>query len=42
LVIYTANKIYVFPEVKMHGLVPNFHIHVKVSDLYIPTTGPPI
>ncbi len=21
---------------------PNFHIHVSVSDLYIPTLGPPI
>jgi hypothetical protein len=26
----------------MHGLSPNFHIHVSVSDLYIPTFGPPI
>jgi hypothetical protein len=22
---------------KLHGLVPNFYIHVAVSDLYIPT-----
>jgi hypothetical protein len=22
-----------------HGLSPNFHIHVTVSDLYIPRTG---
>jgi hypothetical protein len=27
---------------KLRGLVPNFHIHVSVSDLYIPTIGPPI
>jgi hypothetical protein len=24
------------------GLSPNFHIHVSVSDLYIPTIGLPI
>jgi hypothetical protein len=28
---------YVFPEMKLHGLIPNFHIHEFVSDLYIPT-----
>jgi hypothetical protein len=27
---------------KLHGLVPNFHIHVSVSDLYNPTISPPI
>ncbi len=27
---------------KLHGLVPNFHIHDSVSDLYIPTIGLPI
>ncbi len=27
---------YVFPETKLCGLVPNFHIHTSVSDLYIP------
>ncbi len=26
----------------MRGLSPNFQIHVSVSDLYIPTFGPPI
>ncbi len=31
------NKI---PEMKLYGLVPNFYIHVSVSDLYIPTIGP--
>ena len=39
-----ANKIpiYVFPELKLRGLLPNFYIHGSVSDLYIPTIGPPI
>jgi hypothetical protein len=23
----------------LHGLNPNFHTHVSVSDLYIPTIG---
>jgi hypothetical protein len=32
---------YVFPEMKLRGLLPNFHIHVSVSDVYIPTIGPP-
>ncbi len=27
---------------KLRGFVPTFHIHVYVSDLYIPTIGPPI
>jgi hypothetical protein len=30
------NPIYVFPEKKLRGLSPNFHIHVSVSDLYTP------
>ncbi len=34
--------IYVFPEKELHGLSPNFHIHVAVSNLYIPRIGPPI
>ncbi len=29
-------------KMKLRGLVPNFHIHVNVSDLYIPMIGPPI
>jgi hypothetical protein len=33
---------YVFPEKELRGLSPNFHIHVSVSDLYIPVVGPPI
>jgi hypothetical protein len=32
--------IYVFPEKKLRGLNPNFHIHVSVNDLYIPRIGP--
>ncbi len=35
------DPVYVFPEKKLHCLVLNFHIHVCVSDLYIPATGPP-
>ncbi len=30
------NPIYVFPEKELRRLSPNFHIHVSVSDLYIP------
>ncbi len=29
-------SINVFPEKKLRGLCPHFHIHVSVSDLYIP------
>ncbi len=36
------NSKQIFPEIKLRGLVPSFHIHVSVSDLYIPTIGPPI
>ncbi len=32
----------IFPEKEYRGLRPNFHIHASVSDLYIPTIGPPI
>jgi hypothetical protein len=35
-------SIYVFPEKELRGLSPNIHIYVSVSDLYIPTIGPPI
>jgi hypothetical protein len=34
--------IYVFPEKELRGLSPLFHSHASVSDLYIPTIGPPI
>jgi hypothetical protein len=30
----TENPIYVFPEMKLGGLVSNSYIHVSVSDLY--------
>jgi hypothetical protein len=36
------DPVYVFPEMKLRGLVPNFHVCVSVSDLYIPSIGPPI
>ncbi len=32
----------IFSERKLRGLVPNFCMHVSVSDLYIPPIGPPI
>jgi hypothetical protein len=35
-------SIYVFPEKKLRCLSPNIHIHVSVSDLYIPLIGQPI
>ncbi len=31
----------IFPEKEYRGLSPNFHIHVCVSELYIPTMGLP-
>ncbi len=34
------NLISVFLFWELHGLIPNFHIHVSVSDLYIPRIGP--
>ncbi len=36
------NHIYVFLVWELHSLSPNFHIHVPVSDLYIPRIGPQI
>jgi hypothetical protein len=30
------------PIKELRGLIPNFHIHVSVSDLYIPTLVLPI
>jgi hypothetical protein len=32
----------IFPEKEYRGLSPNFHIHVSVSELYIPTMGLPL
>ncbi len=34
------DPIYVFTKMKLRGLVPNFHIHLSVSNLYIPTISP--
>ncbi len=36
------NHIYVFPEKELRGLSSHFHIHVSVSDLYIPRLDPHI
>ncbi len=36
----TENSKQIFPEKKLFGLAPNLYIHVAVSDLYIPNTGP--
>jgi hypothetical protein len=36
------NPIYVFLFWELRSLSPNFHIHVSVSDLYIPRIGPHI
>jgi hypothetical protein len=38
----TVNSKQIFPETELRGLSPNFHIHVSVSDLYIPRIGLPI
>ncbi len=38
----TKNLQQIFTEKELHGLSLNFHIHVSVSDLYIPTIGLPI
>ncbi len=37
----TKNSKHIFLEMKLRGLVPNFYIHVSVSDfIYIPTICP--
>jgi hypothetical protein len=36
------DPIYAFPEMKLRGFVPNFRIHVSMSNLYIPMIGSPI
>jgi hypothetical protein len=38
----TKNFKQIFPEKELRGLSPNFHIHVSVGDLYIPTIDLPI
>jgi hypothetical protein len=35
-------SIYAFPEKELRDLSPNFHIHMSVSNQYIPTISPPI
>jgi hypothetical protein len=36
------NSKQILQEKELRALSPNFQIHVSVSDLYIPTIGPPI
>jgi hypothetical protein len=36
------NHIYIFLFGELHGHSHNFHIHVSLSDLYIPRIGPHI
>jgi hypothetical protein len=38
----TENSKRIFSEKELRGHSPNFHIHVSVSDLYIPTIDLPI
>jgi hypothetical protein len=38
----TENSKQIFPERILLGLSLNFHIHVSVSDLYIPTISLPV
>jgi hypothetical protein len=38
----TENSKQISPEMELLGHSPNFHIHVSVSDLYIPTIDLPI
>jgi hypothetical protein len=35
----TENSKHIFPEKELRGLSPGFHIHVSMSDLYIPRIG---
>jgi hypothetical protein len=36
----TENSMQIFPEKELGGHSPKIHIHVSVSDLYIPTIRP--
>ncbi len=38
----TENSKQIFPDKELRGHSSNFHIHVSVSDLYIPRIGPHI
>ncbi len=44
--VYTAKNQYnlkqIFPEKELRSHSPNFHIHVSVADLFIPTVDLPI
>ncbi len=37
-----GNSVYIFTFWEQRGLSPNFHIHVSVSDIFIPRIGPHI
>ncbi len=37
-----GNSVYICLSWELSGLSPNFHIHVSVSDLYVPRIGPHI
>jgi hypothetical protein len=39
---YKENPIYVLLFWELRGLSPNFHVHVSMSDFYIPRIGPHI
>ncbi len=36
------NPIYLYPEIKLHGLIPNSYINISVSDLYTSRIGLPV
>jgi hypothetical protein len=38
----SENSTQKFPENELRGISPNFHIHVSLNDLNIPTIGLPI
>jgi hypothetical protein len=38
----TGDSKQIFPEQELSEFSPNFHIHVSLSDLYIPMFGLPI
>jgi hypothetical protein len=38
----TENWKQIFPDMESHGHSPNFHIHVSVSNLYIPMIDLPV
>jgi hypothetical protein len=38
----TENSKQILPEKELRGVSPNFHIHVSVSNSYIPSSGLPI